>query len=812
MLCKNIFAAVLISLMPAMAVAQSMSDDQVVNYIQKEKSKGTPDKQIGMNLLKQGVSTTQLQRIRRKYQNAQNAQVQQLQQPVQKDEDAAKKLGQKEQQDFLLEEDSLQIEDEMLTTENEVFGRNIFNNRLLTFQPSQNMATPQNYRLGAGDQVVIEVWGAAQQTFNKTISADGTVTIEGVGPIKLAGLSVSQANAALRSHVGQYYHGSNIQLAVEGIRSIQVQVLGEVRVPGTYTVSSLSSAFNALYSAGGISNLGTLRDIKVYRGGRQVSSIDVYDYILTGNSNGDVRLHDNDIVVVGPYDCIVAVRGNVKRPMNYEMKKSESVGTLLRYAGGFTGDAYKKSVTLTRKSGANYSVHTVDEFQFNNFSVDDADSVFVGATSQEFANLVEIRGAVERPGEYELGGNIRTVKELVAAGGGLRKEAFTNRVMIQRRKPDMTLEVLTVNMGAVMNGTAPDVPLRKYDVLFVPSVTDMQGERTLTIDGEVRFPGDYPYADGMAVEDLVLQAGGLTDAASVAKVDVYRRIIDAKATEKDSALTQNFSFSLKEGFVIDGEAAFRLQPFDQVVVRRSPVYQQQQNVTVDGAVNFTGTYAMSNKHYRLSDLIKEAGGLSQFAYAKGARLRRSLNKEERMIREQTIRAQQIEILEEATKGDKDFNKELVDSLLSMKINQGSTYLVSIDLEAALKNPDGPENVELQKGDVLYVPQYSSTVKVTGDVAYSVSMPYKKGKNLNYYIKHAGGYGDRARKNKVYSIGLNGRVTQLSGSSSKGIEPGCEIVVPTKTRNNRMSTAEILSIGSSSASIAAVIATIANLLK
>jgi len=801
---KKIFVAVLFSLAPLFVVAQSMTDTQVISFIQKEQDRGTSQQQIVVKLMKRGVTTAQLQRIRQKYQHQQ--------QEVTAVDKSTTQDNMEEQVDVFYS-DSLGYEADDTKAESKVFGRNIFNNRLLTFQPNRNMPTPQNYRLGAGDNVVIEVWGASQQTFNKTISPDGTVTIEGVGPVKLAGLSVSQANASLKSTLGKFYSGSNIQLTIGDIRSIQVQVLGEVRTPGTYTLSSLSSAFNALYSAGGINQLGTLRDIKVYRNGRLISTIDVYDYILTGNSSGDVRLQDNDVIAVGPYDCIVAVRGGIKRPMYYEMKKSESVGTLLKYAGGFTGDAYKKSVTLTRKTGASYSIHTIDEFQFNNFTLDDADSIYVGTTNPEFANKVEIRGAVERPGEFELGKSVNTVKELVAAAGGLKPEAFTTRVMIHRRKPDQTLEVINMNIASLVNGTSPDIPLKKYDVLFIPSRTDMKGDQTLSIRGEVRFPGTYEYADNTTIEDLVLQAGGLTDAASTAKVDVYRRILDMSATKEQEELTQNFTFALKEGFVIDGEAGFKLQPFDQVVVRRSPVYQQQENVVIDGAVNFTGTYAMSNKHYRLVDLVNEAGGLSQFAYAKGARLRRFMTGEERLIREQTIRAQQIEILEEATKGDKDFNATLVDSLLSMKINQGNTYLVSIDLEEAMKNPDGPENIELREGDALYVPQYSSTVKVSGAVGYSVSMPYIKGKNLSYYIKHAGGYADKARKKKTYAIGLNGRVSQLKSSSSKGIEPGCEIVVPTKTdMGNRMSTAEILSIGSSSASIAAVIATIANLLK
>ena len=801
---KKILVAAFISLTPLFVDAQSMTDTQVVNYIQKEQERGTSQQQIVVNLMKRGVTTAQLQRIRQKYQHQQ-------QEVTAVDNSTTKENVEEEIGVFY--SDSLGYEEDDTRAEERVFGRNIFNNRRLTFQPNHNMPTPQNYRLGAGDNVVIEVWGASQQTYNKTISPDGTVTIEGVGPVKLAGLSVSQANAELKSTLGKYHSASNIQLTIGGTRSIQVQVMGEVRVPGTYTLSSLSSAFNALYSAGGINDVGTLRDIKVYRGGRIIATIDVYDYILTGNSSGDIRLQDNDIIVVGPYDCIVAVRGSVKRPMYYEMRKSESVGTLLKYAGGFTGDAYKKSVTLTRKSGATYSIHTIDEFQFNNFTVDDADSVFVGATSTEFANKVEIRGAVERPGEFEIGTGVSTVKELVAAAGGLKTDAFTTHVMIHRRKPDMTLEVINMDIAALVGGTAPDIPLQKYDVLFIPSKSDMHADETLSILGAVRFPGAYKYADNTTLEDLVLQAGGLTEGASTVKVDVNRRIKDPTATEKSAQLTQNFTFALKDGFVIDGEPGFVLQPFDQVIVRNSPAFHRQENVIIDGAVNFEGTFALSNKNYRLSDLVKDAGGLTDFAYARGARLKRILSEEERITRTNTLRAQHIGFIEDALKGGTDFNKEMIDSLISLKTNQGSTYLVSIDLEEALKNPGGEADIEMREGDVLYVPQYSSTVKISGAVSYPVSVLYKKGKPLKYYIQHAGGFDDNAKKNRVYAVNMNGTVAKLKKSSSKGIEPGCEIYVPTKPiKQNKMTTAEILSIGSTSASVASVIAVIANLLK
>ena len=825
---KRIILSLFVAFSPLYLMAQAMTDNQVINFIQKETSKGTSQAQIIQKLIRQGVTTAQLQRIRKKY-NQQQEELQQSLTPEEKRD--ADRIAEPQQQNLgtgrlndsrqlqrnmgeelsLFKGDSLYLVDE---TKKEIFGHNIFNNELLTFQPSTNMPTPANYRLGAGDNVVIEVWGASQQTINGVVSGDGTITIEGVGPIRVAGMTVTQANEALKKRMGTYYKDSNIQLTVYDARTVQVQVLGEVNTPGTYTVSSLSTAFNALYSAGGISDVGSLSDIKVYRAGKVIASIDVYDFIFHGNAAGDVHLQDNDVVVVGPYSCLVVIDGGVKRPMYYEMLPSESVGTLIEYAGGFTGDAYKKSVSLTRKSGAQNSIHTVDEFQFNNFLVDDADSVYVGVIlTSDYTNLLEIKGAVERPGTYQLGDNISSLKDLINAAGGLKRDAFTNRVIIHRRKADRTLEVLNVNIGDVMNGTAPDVILQKDDAVFIPNNTDMKGEQTLSIYGEVREPGDYSYADNTTIEDLVLMAGGLTEAASTAKVNVYRRVVDSDALEETDNLTENFTFSIKDGFVIDGTQGFILQPFDQVMIRKSPVYNTQENVTINGYVNFPGRYAMSSKHYRLSDLIRDAGGVSRYGYSKGARLRRSLNDEERMIREQTIRAQQIDILEAATNADKDFNKELVDSLLSMKINQGNTYLVAVNLEEALKNPGGPEDIELRENDVIYVPQFSNTVKVSGAVGYSVSMQYKEGEPLSYYIKHAGGYDDRAKKKGVYSIALNGQVTQLKSSSKKGIEPGCEIVVPTKTVERKgMSTAEILSIGSSAASIAAVIATIANILK
>ncbi len=826
-----------------------MSDDQVIKFVQEQQAKGADQKTIVTKLLQKGVTTDQLRRIRKKYDAeksqlgaqdlndknkgvsrsrreqdrqvaGENSQMQQNYMIRPQFRDKNRNFGTMDERRQALNDeigfmdiDSLIYYQNYFADDKQVFGRNIFNNQMLTFQPNMNMATPANYRLGAGDNVIIDVWGSSQETFESEISPDGTVTIEGVGPIALGGMSVSQANAAVKSRLGKFYEGCSVQLTVGNTRTIQVQVMGEVNVPGTYALSSLSSAFNALYAAGGINEIGTLRNIKVYRGGHCISTIDVYDYILNGNSRGDVRLQDNDIIVVGPYECLVDIRGKVKRPMFYEMKSSESVKTILNYSGSFTGDAYKKNVRLVRKNGAEYSIHTVGEFDWSNFKLNDGDSIYVDSVIARYSNMAEVRGAVFHPGMYQVDGNINSVRELIKAAEGLREDAFTNRAVMHREKEDMTLEILSVDVKGIMDGSVADIPLRKNDVLFIPSKLDMKGEQTLKISGEVRFPGVYVYAENTQLEDIVLQAGGLTEAASTVKVDVFRRINDPKAMTDDNELLKTFSFALKDGFVIDGDKGFVLEPFDEVVVRKSPTYSEQQNVSISGAVNFAGTYSMTNKNYTLSDLVDAAGGVSSLAYIKGAKLERVMTQEEKAQVEATLRTQQIALYEESMSAtDKNFDLNRADSLLQMKLDIGNTYPVAIDLESAMKDKKGVDDLVLREGDRLIIPQYSHTVKISGDVMYPITMNYDKGKSLNYYIKRAGGYGDNARKSRVYAIYMNGSVKQIGHFRSKDIEPGCQIVVPSKKQKNKMSTAEVLSIGSSSASIAAVVATIANLLK
>ncbi len=851
---KRILLILSLVLSAALASAQSMTDNQVIKFVQQEQAKGANQQTIVQKLLQKGVTTEQLRRVRKKYEAEQNSMgavdltgktdgtttSNRLRTNKEKAEDEYRKknnymisskrekddekyMTRKERLDGLNEEvgfldiDSLTYYQnyfmEMEAMRKKVFGRDIFNNEMLTFEPNQNMATPPNYKLGAGDAIIIDVWGAAQESFEGTISPDGTVVIEGVGPIKLGGLSVQQATQKLRQTLGRYYQDCEVSLSLGENRSIQVQVMGEVDMPGTYTISSLSSAFNALYAAGGINDIGTLRSIKIYRGGRVIGVLDVYDYLLNGNASGDIRLQDNDVIVVSPYECLVNVTGKVKRPMFYEMKPTESVMQVIKDAGGFAGDAYTKNVRLSRKSGSEYSMHTVDEFQMSAFTLMDGDSIFVDSVMARFSNMVEVRGAVKHAGQYQLGGDIQSVRGLLQVADGPREDAFLSRGVMHRLKDDLTLEMLSVDLEGIIEGTIADVPLRNGDVLFVPSQVDMKGEQTLTISGEVMYPGVYQYAENTCVEDLVLMAGGLTDGASMTKVDIFRRVQDVTATEMVDKIVESFSVSLEDGFRTGEDGGFVLMPFDEVVVRRSPAYSEQQSVTIKGCVNFEGDYSMTTRDYRLSDLIKAAGGLSSIAYPSGARLTRKLTEDEKLQRESSLRTAQIQMYEEAMQSEKSYNLAQADSLLSMKLDLGDYYPVAVDLEKALESPGSEEDVILREGDIVTVPQFSNTVKISGEVLYPISMNYVKGEGLDYYISRAGGYGNKAQKKKTYAIYINGSAKKLGKRSAKDIKPGCEIVVPSKsTAGRKMSSTEIMAITSGGAALASVIVALMNVLK
>ena len=847
------------------AQSSSMTDDQVMRYVVKEHDKGTSNAQIVTKLMQQGVDISQIRRVRNKYERqikqggisgtseeVPGKDVRRLRTNNGKTREdytiASKKaenysnyrVNAKEDANFAHTYDEndkeyMQFQNEMdyiipdstmmlkrLLAEREknrkkVFGRDIFNNKELSFEPNMNIATPQNYRLGPGDAVIIDIYGASQKTIQSTVSPDGEVTIEGYGPVNVSGLTVAQANARLRNTLGSRYRSSRVKLTVGQTKTIMVNVMGEVKTPGTYTLSAFATVFHALYMAGGTNDLGTLRNIKVYRNNRLVTVVDIYDYILNGKLTGNVRLSDNDVIVVGPYDCLVTIAGKVKRPMIYEMKKNESVNSLLKYSGGFAGDAYKKSVRVNRKTGREKSVYNVEEFDFANFRIDDGDSISVDSILPRYANTVEVKGAVFRPGMYNLGEQVNSVRTLVEHAEGMTEDAFTNRAVMHRMKKDRTLEVIAVDIAGIMDGKVADIPLKENDVLFIPTRQEKIVERTLTIRGEVQYPGVYQYADNETLEDFVLQAGGLTDKASTVNVMVSRRVMDAKALRPDSIIAKTYTLSLKDGFVIDGTPGFKLMPFDEVMIRQSPAYVEQQNVSITGEVMFAGLYTLDHRNARLSELFKKAGGATDQAYLKGARIIRKANEQEKQRMEAILKMQREEMQKNLlqlaassnnssalTQSSKDVERTNIE-----KFNIPSEYPVGIDLPEALANPGSDADIILREGDRLVIPQYNGTVKINGAVMFANTVAYEKGKKPSYYIDQAGGFAADALKSKAYIIYMNGKVAKLSHGAK--VQPGSEIVVPAKLKR-KMSTAEVMSMGTSMSSIAAMIATIANMSK
>ena len=838
---KKFFLIIVLLCSSYLLNAQSMSDEQVMEYIQNEKNKGSDEKTIAQNLLNKGVSPAQLRKIQKKYYEEKNRigavnittndrlredaplhnshfsvsgkEYDALEEKLNNPENSADKQKNIQKELAFLDIDSIAYYNNLLkNNDNAVYGRDLFNNKLLTFQPATNIPTPADYILGPGDQVIIDIWGASQKSFDSKISPEGVIVIDGVGPIKLAGQTVAQAGNTAKNVLNEVYGGSSISLSLGSTRSVKVEIVGDVVTPGSYTLSAFSTIFNALYMAGGISDLGTLRNINLYRNGKSVSKIDVYDYIINGNNKGNVRLQDNDLIIVGPYDAIVNIQGKAKRPMKYEIKKEETLADLLAYSGGFTGDAYKKNIRVIRKSGKEYSIHTIVKDKLSSFHLEDGDSVYIDSIIPRFSNMVEVKGAVFHPGMYELGEEISTVLDLIEAADGLREDAFMNRAVMHRRKPDMTLYAKSVDLNGIMNGSKPDIKLEKEDILFIPSTTEMRGEQTISIIGEVFYPGVYEYAENTTIEDLILQAGGLKNTASTTKIDVSRRIYDLKATEIADTLIERFYFELKDGFIVEGEPEFTLQPFDEIHIRKSPASSKISNVTINGAVNFEGKYAITHKNYRVSELIKDAGGLTKFAQTDGVRLYRTATSNERKQHNIAIRNAKALSYQERLRFDNNYDMVIADSLTMTRLREGRNYIIAINLDKILKNPGGEDDIILRENDELYVPEQQHTIKISGEVNQPISVKYKKGENLNYYIKKAGGYTDMAKTNAVYSIHMNGAVSELSKLSSKNITPGCEIVVPSKRISKKMSTAEVVSITSATATLATMIVTLISVLK
>ena len=839
---KALSLLVFMACSPLVMAQSGMTDQQVVEYVKQGMAQGKSQNQLASELARRGVTREQAERVKQLYEqsnlNGTTSGTGQSQQNRSRQRTAESGNGTDQNRNSLNEnqeyapntynrdafgEDAstmeeltrmLEASDGMNTPaqdspsstiqENEVFGRNIFNTTNLTFEPSVNLATPPNYRLGPGDEVIIDIWGTSQNTIRQEISPDGTINIEKIGPVNLSGMTVSQANEHLKRVLGKTYSGLDtpggdleISLTLGNSRTIQINVMGEVVQPGTYALSSFSTVFHALYRAGGVSPIGSLRNVQVTRGGKTVAKVDVYDFIMKGKTQDDIRLQEGDVVIVPAYEALVKITGNVKRPMKYEMKHNESLATLINYAGGFSSDAYTRSLRVIRQNGEEYEINTVKEINFGTYTLHNGDEVTAEAILQRFTNRLEVRGAVYRPGLYQLNGEINTVRALVTEAKGLRGDAFTNRAVLKREREDLTTEMISVDVRGIMAGSSPDVPLQKNDILYIPSIHDLEDFGDVSIYGEVARPDQYTYSANMTLEDLIIRAGGLRESASTVRVDVARRIKDPKSTVSTDSIGQMFTFALKDGFVIDGEQGFTLQPYDQVFVRRSPGYQAQQNVQIQGEVIFGGTYAMTSREERLSDLLKKAGGATPNAYLRGAKLIRVANDEEKKRMRDVIDLM-----------NRQFGEAMMDSL---GIRVENTFTVGIELDKAVANPGSEFDLVLREGDVLSVPKLNNTVKVNGAVMMPNTVGYFSDKNANYYLDQAGGYALNAKKSKKFVIYMNGQVARIKGRDKDKIEPGCEIIVPTK-KNKKVNVGEILGYASSFGSLATMFATISNLIK
>lgn len=809
-----------------------MSDKEVMEYVEMSMQQGKSQQQIATELTRRGVSRAQAERVKKLYeQNLKKGKSNSTQKDITRSRLSANEkatvgphTNEKIQNIKFITNQEISATDSLNFTvdkngnlvsngitiyreseKDAIYGRNIFNTTNLTFEPSTNLPTPSNYLLGSGDVIIIDIWGDNQASIQQTVSPDGNINIDRLGLLYVNGMTINQATNFLRKELNKIYAGladenptSHIKVSLGNSRTIQVNVMGEVLQPGTYALSAFSTVFHALYSAGGVSEIGSLRKIQVVRNGKNIATVDVYDFIMQGKTKDDINLQEGDVIIVPPYEALVKIEGNVKRPMKYEMKKEETVATLLKYAGNFASDAYTRSIKLVRQNGMEYQIFTVDDMDYSVFQVKDGDVLTAEAILNRYENKLEIKGAVYRPGIYQFGGDLNTVKQLIQKADGVMADAFLSRAILHRQREDLTKEIIQVDLKAIMGGIKPDIELKRNDVLYIPSIHDLQDVGNIEIFGEVARPGKYIYADNMTLEDLIIQAGGLLESASTVKVDVARRMKDNQSTELSNTIGEMLSFALKDGFIVSGEPGFILSPYDQVYVRKSPGYQKQVNVKVNGEILYEGTYALTTKSERLSDLVNKAGGVTKYAYIKGAKLMRKANEEE-MQRMADV----MKIME----------REMGNQTDSLKLELKNVYSVGIDLSKALAKPGSDADIVLREGDQLIIPEMVNTVKINGAVMMPNTVSYVKGKTIKHYISQAGGYANGARKTKAFIIYMNGQVAKVKGNASGQIEPGCEIVVPIKdkTKADKWNIQSILGIASSIGSLGLTAASVANIL-
>lgn len=786
----------------SMSLYARMTDQEVLQYVKTANAEGKSEKQIGQELVAKGVTKEQVERIKANYEKSQKNNGSNTKNTT--------STGYDRRYDPSKEEIPMILESFEVTEDNndenvkEIFGHAVFSTPNLSFEPNDNAATPKDYHLGPGDEVVIDIWGESEDHLREVISPEGSIMIEQLGPIYLNGMTIDEASKHIRTSFASKYAGvsdknTDVQVTLGQMRTIQLNIMGEVAVPGTYRLSPFSTVFHALHRAGGINDVGTLRNVQVLRNGKKIAGVDIYEYLFEGKTSGNIRLQEGDVIIVPPYDTRVSVKGNIKRPMYYEIKPDESIETLIAYAGGFSGDAYTDNVRVDRVTGGENELYNIGQNEFATYHLQNGDIVTVGSALDRYSNRVELKGAVYRPGMFAISNDLRTVKDLIAKADGLTEDAYLDRAQLYREGPNLELQVLALDLNKILNGTAEDVELKRNDMLVISTIDQLEERGSFTIDGMVANPGEYPYAENFTLQDLIFRAGGLLEGASTARVDISRRIVDPTATEQTERISTVFSVSIEGGLAVGKGQGFLLKPYDMVHVRRSPGYVPQEVVTVNGEVLFDGKYTLQKRNERLSDIIRRAGGVVEGAYIKGAYLTRRMTEDEFQSKKATLQL----ALSNSQGG-------VGDSISVDKLGLTPNYNVGINLAKALEYPGSHYDVIVQPGDVLFVPQQQSTVKVSGDVLYPNAIVYEPGMKVKDYIEKAGGYGQTAKKNAVFVVYMNGSVAKAKRNTV--IEPGCQIIVPTKSANSGTDWTKIFTLASGFSSIATMAAAVANMVK
>jgi protein involved in polysaccharide export with SLBB domain len=821
-----------------------LSDDQIEELVKRAQDAGLSNSDFLMMAQMRGMPSEEVEKLR--------SRIEELNVGASKSRSTnASKRSAREQIDLnditqgLLETQELMEEEEADSLL--FFGSKLFfqKNRKLSFEPSLNQATPKNYILGPGDLIYVDIYGQSEKYYEASVNPEGSILLDNIGLIAVSGKTIEAAEGIIKNRVASFYTGLSganpqtfLQVTLGNVKTIKVHILNEVRLPGTFTLSAFSTVFNALYAAGGPSDNGTLRAIQLIRKNKKIAEIDVYDLLMNGTANLDVQLQDQDVILVNPYLARVNVIGEVKRPLIFEVTPEDTLDDLIRYAGGFTDLAFKDRISISRITGNQRSISDVFGNQLGLFTLKGGDEIAVGRVLDRFSNRIQIKGAVFRPGTFALTEGL-TLTQLIKNADGLKGDAYTQRASILRTKGDLSSEVLEVNLQAVLEGRQTDVVLQREDVIRISSIYDVQNERYIQILGEVKRPGTYPYAAGMTPEELILTAGGLQESANLKDIEIARRLEDSDSGTLSDIITTSINPDLSFN-----PNAITLEPFDQVIVRKRANFTMQRLVSVEGQVNSPGIFAIQTSVDRISDLVKRAGGVNQFAYTKGATLIRKtefFNTESEQVRRQkNLEALRVllkddpnnaeaqeellkrlfrdlpkEKVEEKDSIANDAKRESLDQIASetpgVAVKIKETEAVAINLEKILANPGSQEDLVLEEGDILNVPKLLQTVRMRGDVVYPTTLRHELGRGFTYYINGAGGFDRRANRKQTYVVYANGAVKRTKGllgiRSYPAIEPGAEVIVPSKGPKTPFRVGELVGITTGLATLALVLSQI-----